>query len=211
MKPSTSLIRRSAALSAMLLVCFLWAPSSFSAHDEFTPPDCGVNSLYMLLDLVGSDVSLEELRANLPARDDNGYSMLELRDAAYRCGQPVSGGLLTTATLPLDRPAVAYFDSLNSKSGHFVVLMPVGAMGKMVQIIDPPYHPRIVDYSTIMPNGLPLKILYPTSTWRLYAIAGSVGFALLLAGVLALKRIHRRRPLNFRRMMPWPGSCPPSA
>lgn len=118
------------------------------ADSQFVPPDCGLNSLYILLRLSGDSVDLALLRRTLPPQTERGYSLLELRDAASACGYPCSGISLGPGSLPPDRPAIAFMG--DTTHGHFVVLRPIeGTDRSRIQVLDPPYPPLFVEWDLL--------------------------------------------------------------
>ncbi len=98
--------------------------------------DCGVNSLFILLQLQGRPVSLARLEAVLPAQHPQGRSMAELSEAARSFGVRLRGVRLETRGSLRGRPAIVYL--MDNAGGHFAVLRPVGTTGTMVQVLDPP-------------------------------------------------------------------------
>lgn len=130
---------------------------------EFVPPDCGVNSLYLLLDLNGKRTSISHIKSLLPPARDNGYSLDDLRRAAKPCGLRLTGKILRLKETPLDRAVLAHLDTGVIAGGHYVVLVPAGTTGKVVQLIDYPYAPKMLDYSSIVSDDSGIPILYQAS------------------------------------------------
>jgi hypothetical protein len=170
--------------SVLALAMLVVLTGSGNSTESYDPPDCGMNSLYILLKLNGTQVNLEDLRGILPPRRNGGYSLMELQGAAGRCGHNLSGVRLTRDNVPLDRPVIAHFGAEHEGIGHYAVLAPVGETGTMVQIIDPPYHPKIIDYASIIPPGSSIKILYPLRfrETRSFLVLG-IGVALVAVAV----------------------------
>lgn len=130
--------------NALALAILVVLPGSSSSAERYVPPDCGMNSLYILLKLNGAHASLEDLHGILPPRRDAGYSLRELQGAAGRWGLHLWGVRLTRDNVPLDRPVIAHFGAAQGRPGHYAVLVPVGEMGTMVEVIDPPYHQKLL-------------------------------------------------------------------
>ncbi|MGC8643672.1 MAG: cysteine peptidase family C39 domain-containing protein [Isosphaeraceae bacterium] len=123
--------------------------------------DCGVNALFVLLHFEGHPVPYDRLESALPPRRPDGYSMAELSAAARALGLPLDGVKFVKGDKPLDRPAIALFQ--NARGDHFAVLRPVGTTGTMVQVIDPPHVPAIMDYDRILGSkGWTGRILLPS-------------------------------------------------
>lgn len=116
--------------------------------DESVRLDCGINALFILLHLEGRPVALERLLSALPARQPAGYSMAELAAASRSCGLVLEGVRFQGGVRPLRHAAIAFLQ--DGRGGHFTVLRPVGNTGTMVQVIDPPHVPRVVDYDRIV-------------------------------------------------------------
>ncbi len=115
--------------------------ASATAAEPGARPDCGVNSLFLLLEFEARPTTLDRLDRALPERRSDGYSMAELAAASRSLGLPLEGVDFGKGDAALDRPAIAFFQ--DAQAGHFALLRPVGTR---VQVIDPPLVPRIVDY-----------------------------------------------------------------
>jgi ABC-type bacteriocin/lantibiotic exporter with double-glycine peptidase domain len=116
--------------------------------EETTRLDCGVHALFVLLKLEGSPTSIDRLDAVLPPRRPDGYSMAELASAARALGLRLEGVRFSQKDEPLKQPAIALLE--DARGGHFLVLRPVGSTGTMVQVIDPPHAPWIMDYDRLL-------------------------------------------------------------
>lgn len=114
--------------------------------------DCGVNSLYLLLRLRSAEVDLAELRRALPSTEAEGLSMSEIQAASGRRGVPLRGVRIGPGNVPIDRPVITLLRP-GGGMGHFVVLEPVGVLGKMVMVLDFPRPARVVDYAELMKHG----------------------------------------------------------
>lgn len=127
--------------------------------------DCGVYSLYTMLRLSQLNVDFAKLRADLPTNPEHGLSMENLREASKKLGVVLHGKRLKFNELPLDRPVIALL-RLDEGHGHFVVLNPVGNLGKSALYLDFPRSPKVVAYADIFNSqawtGL---ILTPESHW----------------------------------------------
>ena len=185
------------------LASILIATSPAPAHPEESNSTlgCGPNSLYMLLELLGKHADLKDISQVLPEAHPKGYSLLDLQRAARRRGLNLWGGHLTRENTPLDRPVIAFFDGSQARTGHYAVLVPVGQTGTMVQLIDPPYYPRIVDYADIIPADSSTKILYPMNFWQTrWFLCVATTIIVVAASFLVRSRIrsntHRRRIAN---------------
>ena len=164
-KHATSRRIGSRRLPLVLVLFVATAPSAGAASpDETTKLDCGVNSLFVLLQLQGRSVSLDSLLRALPRRHDDGYSMAELAAASKSVGLPLEGVVFAKGDRALDRPAIAFLN--DAKGGHFAVLRPVGTTGTMVQTIDPPSAPWIGDYDQVLAaKPWTGRILIPRRPW----------------------------------------------
>ncbi len=149
--------------------------------------DCGVNSLYLLLRLRSADVDLTELRRSLPDTEAHGLSMAEIQAVSHRYGVPLKGRQIRAADVPIDRPTIVLLKSSEGR-GHFVVLEPVGTLGKMVMVLDFPRPVRIVTYADLMngPDWTGLA-LAPVTAWERVGpwIASGAGVSLVVLGLTA--------------------------
>jgi hypothetical protein len=187
--------RRALLLIPTVLAILAGDAVTCSAQSAYTPPDCGTNALFLMMKLEGMSVGLEEIELALPARNEFGYSMLELQSTARRCGLSLVGKSFGPGNAPLRGPAIAYRPGHKPASGHFVVLRPVGSNDTVVQVIDPPYAPRLIDYPTLFGgNGQPIMILRRTAGlegWLSIAIPFLLGTP-LAALVVATRWIRNR-------------------
>jgi len=152
--------------------------------------DCGVNSLLVLGELEGRPLDVPCLFNALPPRNPAGYSMAELIAASGRVGLPLEGIRLTGEDLSIQEPALFYLEG--KPDGHFAVLRPVGVTGKMVQVIDPPFPPRVLDYRQLKAvPGWTGRVLVRREPWyrRSWIPLSFAGVALLSSlGVGPLRR-----------------------
>ena len=170
--------------------------AGFARAAETTKLDCGINSLFVLLKLEGREATIPQIEAALPPRRPDGYSMAELAAAASRFGLDVEGVRCEQKDRPPDRPAICFIK--DAKGGHFAVFRPVGVTGTMVQVIDPPFVPWIVDFTEVAAAkswmGRVLVVRQPgLSQWVVPAVL-LVGLALIFWGA--------RR--GYRRIQPAP-------
>ena len=161
---------------------------------SFSLPDCGTNCLFLLLKLGGASAGLGDIQSALPPPNRQGYSMLELQSAARRCGLNLAGQRFGPGDGPLAAPAIAYRPGYKPASGHFVLLRPVGSHNTVVQIIDPPYPPRVVEYRALFETkGSTIRLLRPKTLAERWApVLLVVLLVTPFALFLAYRRIHRR-------------------
>lgn len=116
-----------------------------SKTDEatFQPPDCGLNALFILLELNGHQVELSKLRDKLPPQTSKGYSFLDLKNAAAGVGYDLQGVMLNDSSNLPRVPAIVFLS--DRENGHFIVTKPIANSSKLVQIFDAPAQPRIVN------------------------------------------------------------------
>jgi prepilin-type N-terminal cleavage/methylation domain-containing protein/prepilin-type processing-associated H-X9-DG protein len=173
-------------LIPLTLACLIAGQTSPTPSHTNEPTDCGLHALYLLLQDEGRPVSIPQLQQALPGPKPDGYSLWELASAARAQGVPLKGIRFQRLDTPLRSPAIAFFQT--PTIGHFAYLRPVGTTGTMVQIIDPPHHPRIIDYNN----------LFRETPWSgtILVPDRSPTAAILAAGALALLLIgffHRKR------------------
>jgi hypothetical protein len=168
--------------------------------------DCGLHALYVLMHLEDQALTLADLLDRLPPRSARGYSMAELRDTAGRLGLPLDGIQLGESRAPLPRPAIVFMT--NAQNGHFVVLRPVGTTGTMVQVIDPPRVPRIVDYADLVKSkSWTGRALVRAEGWLnpRSAAAAALAASAALTALLAVRGWRGIRPARAR-----PSAIPPA-
>jgi hypothetical protein len=178
-------------LPAVLLVASSPACRAQSGYDA---PDCGTNALYLLMKLQGMTSGLNEIQSALPPPREQGYSMLELQSAAKACGLHLVGVRFRPASAPLPGSVIAHRPGHKPASGHFVVLRPLGSNNTMIQVIDPPYAPQLIDYPALFGGkGEPVMILRPATafeTWAHYAVP--LVIAVFCLSLLAVRLIRQR-------------------
>ncbi len=155
--------------------------------------DCGVNSLYLLLRLRSAETNLSELRRALPDTEAHGLSMAEIQATSGRYGVPLRGKRIGPGDVPIDRPTIALLKS-GGGPGHYVVLEPVGVLGKRVMVLDFPRPAQVVDYADLMKGdawtGLALAPITPWERFGPWAVSVA-GVALAIFG-LASPRVRRK-------------------
>jgi hypothetical protein len=156
--------------------------------DETLKRDCGVNSLFILLRLEGHSVGLSRLLSALPPRNPDGYSMIELSEAARAVGVALEGVRFSKGDKALARPAIAFLKQ--EGGGHFAVLRPVGTTGKMVQVIDPPSPPWVADYDrAFATKPWTGRVLMPRTT---RSVQNTVALPMAVAGIAIMAVALRR-------------------
>ena len=111
----------------MLIVIHSLAMPTWARDKDtlFVPPDCGLNSLFLLLELSGHPTDLSLLRDKLPPQSPGGYSLFENSGTQRRC----------RISLPRNRSREGKSGAGSScglaflggrSNGHFVVIRPVG-------------------------------------------------------------------------------------
>lgn len=184
---------------AWALIAILAIPATIRADEAQAPTkfDCGVNALFILLQLEGRPVDLDRVESALPRRHPDGYSMEELLAAGRSMGLSLEGVRFAKGDAALDRPAIAFVK--DARGGHFTVLRPVGTTGTMVQVIDPPHVPWITDYDRLFESRTWTgRILIPRDPWHVrysvpLALAG-LGIPLVSLSVWRHRRSSRPSP-----------------
>lgn len=170
--------------------------------EEYTPPDCGVRALYILPNVEGHRVGLDRIETALRSpHDPRGHSMAELQAAAAACGARLRGLRFEPSDTRPDRPFIAFVEEAGE--GHFLVVRPVGSTGTMIQLIEPPFAPRVVDYERFVRGRAwtGRSLVAETSAealgrdWLPPLLAGGL---LLVGTVTLIRRIVRAR----RRTLP---------
>ncbi len=192
---------RSLRVSACLL-CLLAGRAGVRAASDAgaVGSDCGINALYVLMKLEGRPVALERLASALPPSQPEGYLMAELAAASRSLGLPLEGTKLGKVGARPNRPVIVFVN--RSGKGHFAVLRPVGTTGTMIQVIDPPYPPRLLDYERLPEMGnwtgraLVASTIWTPSLDALLASGGAGAVVCSFSAWLAGFRRRRRRAEN---------------
>lgn len=170
--------------------------------------DCAVNALYMALRLMQVNIGIDELKSRFPPEQSKGYSMREIQEVAKRCGVSLKGVRVEQKDLPLSNPAIIYLYA--GGEGHFAVLRSVGVYGKLVQMIDPPFSPKVFDFESIRKSSewsgyalIPVGHTggYTRSSWFMAIAAAVLGACVIALRQYASRRVthpdesHRRQPM----------------
>jgi len=169
------------------------SPAAKTDDRETIRLDCGVNAIFVFLSLEGHPASIDQILSALPAPHPDGYSMAELAAAAQLRGVPLEGVRLAKGDPSPRRPVIAFLH--DPRGGHFAVLRPVGTTRTMVQVIDPPSAPWIVDLDRVVASeNWTGKVLTPRNpwTWR----TAPVGLAMVAASLLTFGAFQFLRGLR---------------
>lgn len=91
----------------------------------------------------------------------------------------------------LDRPVIGYFH--DGRTGHFAVLNPLGQRGTLIQRIDPPHAPRVMDAAQLFSSrSWTGKMLRPSDPRWTYFLGSTALLSLTVAALIA-RKIARRR------------------
>ncbi len=112
--------------------------------------DCGTLALFNLLKLENRQVRFDEVISSLPQLKPQGFSLLELREAASKHGLTLSGIKLDSPRF-LTGPLLAHLRS--KESNHFVVVRPVGTDRRFVQILDGLQPSRVVEAGHLLASS----------------------------------------------------------
>ncbi len=141
----------------MLMILLAFAISNCSTYPDSASPDddsqaaeldCGTMTLSVLLNLSGRRASFDEVSNSLSSASDHGHSLLDLQEVATRFGLHTTGYQWQDHRSRPNKPCISLVRNFDG-SGHFILLNPVGRSGTLVQIVDPPLHPRIVDFADL--------------------------------------------------------------
>lgn len=151
---------------------------------------CAASCLWLLLQLEGRDVSVEEVSAALPA-SALGHCFAEIVDRADKLHLQLRPRTLRPGA-PLPRRAfIAHLAGDNPSIGHFVVLRPFDRKAKRYQILDPPYYPRLVDVDEVDDHPRWTGHILEPADWPTRWTAGALLVTVGAAGLL------RRRLLGW--------------
>ncbi len=194
-----------AAKSVLIIACLLAASARPGLTDGIPLPpsggyNCGVIALGTLLHQEGRPVPLDRLAACLPPTPPQGYSLVQLRDAARALGVELAGVELSKDPSRLDRPALVHLR--RGEHGHFLVIRPVGHSRHLIQVLDADSPPDVVDaervYGSSEWTGL---ALVPTRAYwpgRAAAVAAAIGLVGLI-GLVVTSGKRRRAAAQLGR------------
>lgn len=198
-------MERRAVLFAALLSAVSWRGAR-TDEPPFQQPDCGEKSLFAELRLCGIDASLQRVTAELPPARERGHSMADVQAAAARLGLVLEGFRATKRDVSFRHPVIALIPGRGESPGHYLVMAPAGETGKVVQLIDPPLAPRVLDYEAFFQSFDSIPILSPADRWRARLLLLLVpGLLLGLAAFLVLKRAAPGRADRAANAFPRPG------
>lgn len=171
-----------------ILLCALAVGVSPAAGSGDGSLDCATGALYHFAKLNGSDVELAALGDLFPDLPSEGHSLATIQGVAARIGVELRGVKLHKHDKALSDLTIAHLD--RGEQGHFVVLRPVGASGKWIQIIDPAGQPMILDKQELLesPEWTGMALVRPGR----YGQTRRAGRALCLMVVIALVIWPRR-------------------
>ncbi len=146
--------------------------------------DCGPNALYVLLNLEGHSVKLDQVKALVPLDPVKGCSLEALRQASEKLGFPVEARFVKSNDLAKLPPPFIFHGAISSEKnlGHFVVAVGFDKKKRNFALIDPvretfgwnPEASVLMDYS-----GYVLMPKYPLARkWNRIA-----GLSMILCGV----------------------------
>ena len=119
-------------------------PSSLRVN----PILCGPIALTVLLRLEGEFISVEDVDRRLGGAVRKEHSLAELASISEILGHPLRGVHLGSPDIVPDRPFIAHLRS--GSSGHFVVIRPIRASSRYIQIIDPIFGNRILRFEELI-------------------------------------------------------------
>lgn len=175
------------------------AQSASAAGAPASTVDCATASLYAFLRFAGRPAELSRLRATLPPRHPEGYSMKDLQDAGRRFGVRCVGVVERGGKRAPDGPRLAFMK--RGEHGHFLALRPVGHTGRLVQIIDAGREPAILDtdrlYASPEWTGL---VLAPSRPIPIRGLMGwlAVVSSMLIPIILIRNWVDKRRRARKR-------------
>ncbi|MDX2036967.1 MAG: cysteine peptidase family C39 domain-containing protein [Isosphaeraceae bacterium] len=137
---------------------------------------CGLSSLYFLGKFYGKEISLDDLRAHLRTDSDGNCSFRDMIEAGRRTGLELVAYRLRP-TDPIDRPMIVALE--HGHGGHFVAVHPVGHTGKLVQVLDYPEDPSLLDESVFRSSHRWTGIVLVPKSPRVL-----IAYAVILLGVL---------------------------
>ena len=179
------------------LVLFLTAVCLLPAHAAQGGTnrvfDCGVNAIYLVRRLKGTDADLREISSNLERDAGQGSSIHDLETYLNAAGIKTDARMMRLSQLCKKRDALAILLTHPHGAdhpGHFVAAR-VLANGQL-QVIDSLTGTRIDENAPKSKESLPMILIDPQDhewTWKLFALA-----SVSLLGVLGFGLTKHRKP-----------------
>jgi ABC-type bacteriocin/lantibiotic exporter with double-glycine peptidase domain len=154
------------------------------SHDT----DCGIRALFLMLQTQKLDISIDELRSQLPKPSSQGYSIGEMRKASRQLGLSLIAEQIELPKQKMNQPAIVYLQRPNE--GHFIFIRPVGETGRMIQVLEYPFAPKVMDLDYFVTHsGWKGIALFPAPSFStLNAVVVSVGISSVAFLVIYLIR-----------------------
>lgn len=193
-------------LCMVLMFAAISEVSSATNHDtsaqgdaEFSPTenDCGIRALFLLLRAMDIDTSFEDIRTALPPPSFEGYSIAELREASRKLGLSLRVERLDPKSYGIGQPMIAYLEQ--PSGGHFVFIRPLGKSDRIIQVLEYPFAPKIMDLDYFISHtGWSGIATIPRSgrTMPLLAIIALVLVMGMAVGLLLLGKLKGRGKLK---------------
>jgi ABC-type bacteriocin/lantibiotic exporter with double-glycine peptidase domain len=175
------------------LVALMLGAGDVTRADQGPPKnetgDCGMFALYHLLHLTGRPTELDQIRSALPEPAHGGRSLLELRNAAAKCGLRLDAVVLPKRRSAINGPTLLFVKE--PKEGHFLVARPVGHTGTLIQVLDGDREPAVLDADWLFaaPSWTGLALV-PRRTN--YAVPAAASFSAACLLVLVWRSWTRR-------------------
>ena len=177
-------------LGRIVLSAYLVAVGDFGPRSRHRP-DCGLQSLYVLLSVKGIHIDLDSLLVERRHVPGEGTSLFTLRRLAARHGLLLDGVRIRRRNASLDRPSIVHL--ARGQHGHFVFMRPMDR--ERIQIIDSAdgvYTIAVGDLSSI--RGWTGYALVPHRPRRLFLafLWLTMPVALLIITLVMLRRRETR-------------------
>jgi hypothetical protein len=168
-----------------------WKPSWFDKGD------CGPNSLYVLMNLCGKKVSLQEVKKHLPFDSVKGCSLEAMQHAADELDFPIEARFVKPGDVSrIPRPFILHGITSKEKNlGHFIVVVNFDVQKRNYTLIDPVRETYTVNPESSLLGNYSGYVLVPQrqtdKMWNVLA-----GVFLLLAGLAAFGTVWRQKSLT---------------
>ncbi len=188
------------SLCAIGIVLVLAYPPTLASDPKLAQEDrpeaglnCGAASLYVLAKLLDHPLTLNEIRSKLSQSPTQSLAMSDLRRGAEQLGIDLRGVLLARSPgRPLVRqPVIAFLN--RGRSGHYVVVRPVGHTGHVVQLIDSINPPEVVESELLLASPAWTGIALSPHPDRGVIIRSRIIMAFVVVGLIAIALFARQR------------------
>lgn len=180
-------------------VSWEWKPSWFDKGD------CGPNALYVLTNLCGKKVSIQEIKKRLPFDSVKGCSLEAMQKVSAELGFPLEARFVKPSEISkVPRPFIIHgITSKEQQLGHFIVVVDFDSAKRNYTLIDPVRETYTVNPEASLLHNFSGYVLIPSASadrfWnRLF------GLSFIVTGIIILCflfLVRRKTPSGRKRQI----------